>query len=148
FADGAAAFTTSFPDVGSHTVGAAFNGFALGAFTFSPSAAAPLTEVISPPPPPPPPPPRFLDGVGTLDPTTNTFFLRASPDGGLPDAGAFGYGLPFWYPVAGDWNGDGFTDIGVIDLGTETWFLRLTDPAVGQPSGGLPDAGVFQYGLP
>src|SRR5262249_51321231 len=49
---------------------------------------------------------------------------------------------PGWRPVVGDWNNDGRSDIGVVDLSTETWFLRSS------ASGGLPDFGVFQYGLP
>jgi hypothetical protein len=42
--------------------------------------------------------------------------------------------------VVGDWNGDGKTDIGVVDPGSMTWLLHLT------ATPGAPDAGVFQYG--
>jgi hypothetical protein len=45
--------------------------------------------------------------------------------------------------VAGDWDGDGTTTVGVIDPATMTWYLR------NENSAGAPDvAAPFRYGLP
>lgn len=80
--------------------------------------------------------------VGTFDPTTATWYLRTSNSGGPPTITPFAYGAPGWYPITGDWNGDGVTTIGVVDLSTETWYLRDVN------SGGLPTVPPFRYGAP
>ena len=80
--------------------------------------------------------------IGAFNPATATWFLRNSNSSGAPDAGSFAYGAPNWYPVTGDWNGDGLTTIGVVNLTTETWYLRNSNSA------GLPSIAPFQYGAP
>ena len=79
--------------------------------------------------------------VGIFDPTTATFHLSNTLNnpGGADIAFQFGGGG--WYPVAGDWNGDGLTTIGVVNLATETWYLRNSN-------GGGPADYVFQFGAP
>jgi hypothetical protein len=44
--------------------------------------------------------------------------------------------------VAGDWNGDGTTTIGVVDPTTETWYLKNSNTE------GAPDYTPFQFGEP
>jgi SpoIID/LytB domain protein len=51
-----------------------------------------------------------------------TWYLRASLSGGPADK-TFGFGMPGWTPVCGDWDGDGRDGIGVYD-GNGTWYLR------------------------
>ncbi|CAN5572204.1 hypothetical protein BH10PLA2_BH10PLA2_07850 [soil metagenome] len=80
--------------------------------------------------------------VGSFDPITATWYLRNSNTSGPPDVTPFAYGAPNWYPVTGDWDGDGLTTIGVVDLVTMTWYLRNSN------SGGLPSYTPFRYGAP
>ena len=40
---------------------------------------------------------------------------------------SFGFGAPGWLPVAGDWDGDGDTTIGLYDPTTATFHLRNTN---------------------
>jgi hypothetical protein len=44
--------------------------------------------------------------------------------------------------VAGDWDGDGLTTVGVVDPATMTWYLRNSNSA------GAPDFTPFPYGAP
>ena len=80
--------------------------------------------------------------VGVFDPSTGNWYLRNSNSAGGPNIGPFAYGAPGWYPVVGDWNGDGVTTIGVVDLATETWYLRNSNSA------GAPSYTPFQFGAP
>ena len=81
-------------------------------------------------------------GIGTVDPSTETWYLRQSQSPGAPTITPFRYGAPGWAPVVGNWNGDGQTGIGAVDLTTMTWYLRNEDGP------GAPDAGVFKFGAP
>ena len=78
---------------------------------------------------------------GVFNPINSTWFLRSSNTGGVANAGAFQYGGLGWFPVVGDWNGDGSTTIGAVNLSTMTWFLRDAN------SSG-PATYVFQFGVP
>jgi hypothetical protein len=79
--------------------------------------------------------------VGVVDPASETWYLRNENSAGMPDvATPFRYGLPGWKPVAGDWNADGRTGIGVC-APDGTWYLRDT------ASAGSPDITPFAYGL-
>jgi hypothetical protein len=70
-----------------------------------------------------------------------TWYLRNENSAGSPDvATPFSYGLPGWKPVAGDWNADGRTTLGVVDPGG-TWYLRNSNTP------GSPDITPFPYGL-
>jgi hypothetical protein len=80
--------------------------------------------------------------VGSYNPATATWYLRTSNSSGPPTITPFAYGAPDWYPITGDWNGDGVTTIGVVDLSTETWYLRDVN-SVGPPT--IPP---FRYGAP
>jgi hypothetical protein len=80
--------------------------------------------------------------IGVYSSVFGAFYLRNENSPGVPDAGAFFFGLPGWIGVSGDWNGDGLTSVGVVDPSSETWYLR------NENSAGAPDAGVFQFGLP
>src|SRR5205807_381473 len=81
-------------------------------------------------------------GIGTVDPATETWYLRNEDSAGAPDAGMFAFGAPGWTPVTGDWRGSGHTGIGAVDPATETWNLR------NEVSAGAADAGTFLYGAP
>jgi V8-like Glu-specific endopeptidase len=81
-------------------------------------------------------------GIGTVDPTTATWYLRAEADAGGADVGSFQFGVSGWVPISGDWNGDGTTGIGMYDPTTATWYLR------NEANAGGADAGVFQFGAP
>jgi hypothetical protein len=70
------------------------------------------------------------------------WFLRNSNNSGTPDFTPFTYGLSGWKPVTGDWTGQGFTTIGVVDPSTNTWYLRNSNSA------GTPDITPFSYGAP
>lgn len=80
--------------------------------------------------------------VGAFNPVTATWYLRNSNSSGGADITPFAYGAPNWYPITGDWNGDGVTTIGVVDLSTETWYLRDSN------SSGPPSIAPFRYGAP
>jgi streptogramin lyase len=72
--------------------------------------------------------------IGVFDPSQAEWYLRYEIGSGSPDAGQIQYGGSNWFPVVGDWNGRGYTQIGVVDLSTETWYLPGITP--------------FQYGAP
>jgi len=80
-------------------------------------------------------------GIGAYDAATGTWYLRNETNAGAPDAGQFAYGLPGWYGVVGDWDGNGSFTVGVVDTSTGHWYLRNSNSA------GPPDAGDFLYGL-
>src|SRR5262249_36305143 len=80
--------------------------------------------------------------VGTLDPTTATWYLRNSNTAGAPDCGSFRYGAPGWIGLAGDWDGNGTMTIGTFDPTTATWYLHNSNTP------GAPDVTPFRYGAP
>ena len=57
-----------------------------------------------------------------------------------PSYTPFQFGAPGWIPVVGDWDGTGYSGIGVFDPITGTWYLR------NEIGAGAPDAGQFQFG--
>jgi Tol biopolymer transport system component len=66
--------------------------------------------------------PLFLRStIGVYRPTTGQWLVRASNTGGSPNLTFTFGGQPGDQPVAGDWNGDGRTDLGVYRDGT---FIR------------------------
>src|SRR4051812_34876190 len=69
-------------------------------------------------------------GIGTFLPSSMAWSLRFAAAKGAADANfTFGNGS---IPVAGDWDGDGQTDIGTFNSKTATWSLRYeqtTGPA-------------------
>jgi hypothetical protein len=85
-------------------------------------------------------------GVGVFNPSTANWYLRTEVSAGDPDANPndapFGYGMPGWQPVVGDWSGQGRITIGVVDPSTQTWYLRNSN------SSGAPDFPTFSYGAP
>ena len=69
-----------------------------------------------------------------------TWYLRNVNSAGS-SIGSFGYGSPGDIPVAGDWNGDGTTTVGVFRPSTATWYLSGAN-ANGALTGG------FTFGSP
>lgn len=80
--------------------------------------------------------------VGTVDPSTETWYLRNSNSPGAPDIAPFTFGAPGWVPLSGDWDGDGKNTIGVFNPATATFYLRNTN------SGGAPSIAPFVFGAP
>jgi secreted PhoX family phosphatase len=81
------------------------------------------------------------DGVTTLglyNPATSTFFLKDTNSAGAADL-TFTYGPADpgyngttnvgWTPIAGDWNGDGTTTVGLYNPATGTFYLKNTNTA-------------------
>jgi hypothetical protein len=83
----------------------------------------------------------FAATVGVVDPSAG-WYLRNTNSSGAPDIAPFAYGSGAWVPLAGDWNGDGKTTIGVFDPATATWYLRNSSTA------GAPDVAAFRFGAP
>ncbi|MCC6420670.1 MAG: hypothetical protein IT429_20725, partial [Gemmataceae bacterium] len=83
-----------------------------------------------------------FDPVGQFGQPPATWYLRDSNSQGVPDVAPFAYGGPNWIPVAGDWDGDGVTTIGVVEPTTMTWYLKNSN------SPGAPDIAPFRYGHP
>jgi hypothetical protein len=79
--------------------------------------------------------------VGVVD-LSSSWYLKNSNDSGAPDVAPFAYGAPGWIPVAGDWDGDGVTTVGIFDPATATWYLRNSN------TGGGVDYSPFAYGAP
>ena len=72
--------------------------------------------------------------IGLYNPTTATFFLRNSNSSGVADTTfSFGWvpaaGKPDLVPIAGDWTGNGTTEVGLYDPSTATFFLDYTNSA-------------------
>jgi hypothetical protein len=84
--------------------------------------------------------------VGVVNPNgpggTLQWYLRNSNTSGNPDFTPFTFGMSGWKPITGDWTGQGFTTIGVVDPSTNTWYLRNSNSA------GSPDIMPFSYGAP
>ena len=78
--------------------------------------------------------------IGVFDLSTANWYLRNSNSAGGANY-VFQFGAPGWFPVVGDWNGDGVTTIGVVDLSTETWYLRNSNSGGGASY-------IFQFGAP
>src|SRR5262249_5317008 len=83
-----------------------------------------------------------FDPSGFASPGAGVWYLRNSNSSGPPDVGPFPFGARNWIPVAGDWDGNGTTTVGVFDPATATWYLRNSN------SPGIPDVKPFVYGLP
>lgn len=68
---------------------------------------------------------NFVDTVGLYDPDTAVWFLRNSNDAGPADL-QFPYGpaASNWYPIDGDWDGDGVDTAGVYDPAAGAFHLR------------------------
>jgi hypothetical protein len=89
-------------------------------------------------------------GIGVVDPSTMTWYLRNEDGPGLADAGIFQFGAPGWIPVVGHWavRTSPFgafplnTGIAAFDPSTATWYLS------NEVSAGAPDAGMKQFGGP
>jgi hypothetical protein len=81
-----------------------------------------------------------VDGIGTWDPATATFYLRDTNTPGPPDH-TINYGTSNYIPLVGDWNGNGTDTIGTWDPATATFYLRDTNTP------GPPDRRVH-YGTP
>jgi V8-like Glu-specific endopeptidase len=79
-------------------------------------------------------------GIGAVDMTSGTWYLRSAESAGAPDDGVFQFGSAGWIPVVGDWTGTGQVGIGMFDPMTATWYLRSS------PTPGAPDVGVFRFG--
>jgi hypothetical protein len=82
------------------------------------------------------------DGIGVVNPSTMTWYLKNTVGPGAPDITPFRYGAPGWIPVVGDWDGNGTTTLGVVDPSTETWYLKNSNTV------GAPDVTPFAYGAP
>jgi uncharacterized delta-60 repeat protein len=82
-----------------------------------------------------------FDPVGQFGKPPATWYLKNQNSPGAPDFAPFAYGAANWTPVAGDWNGDGKTTVGVVDP-KGTWYLRNTNGP------GAPDVAPFAYGAP
>jgi hypothetical protein len=66
-----------------------------------------------------PAPPRARSSVALFDPETGIWQLRNSNAGGFfPDGPVFAYGSGGGHskPIVGDWNGDGITTVGVVEI--------------------------------
>jgi hypothetical protein len=76
--------------------------------------------------------------LGLYNPVTSTFFLKNTNSAGAADL-TFGYGPADpgyngttnvgWTPLAGDWNGDGTTTVGLYNPATGTFYLKNTNSA-------------------
>ena len=86
-------------------------------------------------------PPTILPTTcGVYDPAASQFHLSSQNDwGGV--AAPFGYGAPYWSPVAGDWNGDGRDTIGLFDPSSNQFYLRNSNDTGGSDVS-------FGYGIP
>jgi hypothetical protein len=64
------------------------------------------------------------DTIGVYRPSTRQFLLRNSNTAGAPDI-TKNFGIAGDIPLAGDWNGDGETDIGVFRPSSHQFLLRI-----------------------
>jgi len=76
------------------------------------------------------------DGIvtpGFYDPATGMWqllnYTAKTDEYVLGPSFVYGSGHPTWLPIAGDWNNDGATTIGLYDPSTGTWHLRNTNSA-------------------
>lgn len=84
-----------------------------------------------------------LATIGLFDPAKFIFYLRNSNTTGIADT-TFQYGPvgSNWFPLMGDWNGDGIDTPGVYDPISSVFYLRNSN------SPGPVDAAYFVYGFP
>jgi hypothetical protein len=91
--------------------------------------------------------PTAPDTVGVFDPATGTWYLRYDNSPGAPDLQPFAYGGPGWVGIHGDWDGNGTSTIGVVDVtgasdpNFAVWYLKDSNTA------GAPDIKPFAYGM-
>ena len=71
----------------------------------------------------------LIETVGVYRPTTGQWLLRTSNTSGSPNLTFTFGGQPGDLPVAGDWNGDGRTDLGIFRNGTFLRGVLTTTPA-------------------
>ncbi|HYT93264.1 MAG TPA: Ig-like domain-containing protein, partial [Gemmataceae bacterium] len=127
-ADGVATLTVAASFPGTLSLQAIYSGDA----DFQGSSSPPVAVRVS-----------ARSSVGAYDPATGIWSLRKSNSAGAPDGGQFAYGGPGTIGVSGDWDGDGITSIGIVEVDAATntlvWKLRNTN------SPGAPDI-VVSYG--
>ena len=77
-------------------------------------------------------------------PVTGTWYIRYSSLGyGIANADAFQWGLPGDVPIAGDFDGDGKTELTIFRPANGTWYVRYSFFGYS-----IDSSGVFQWGLP
>jgi hypothetical protein len=76
-------------------------------------------------------------GIGAFDPSTATWYLRNKVGPGAPDAGVKQFGAPGWIPVQDGWIGSSQSVPVVVDPGTMTWYLNISNPATQLQYGGV-----------
>ncbi|HEY7833867.1 MAG TPA: hypothetical protein VIG30_09880 [Ktedonobacterales bacterium] len=81
------------------------------------------------------------DTPGIFRPSDSTFFLRNSLTTGPSDESVV-FGNSSYYPVAGDWNGDGIDTVGVYNSSTAAFSLKDTNTT------GAPVVYHFTFGKP
>ncbi|MBX3086731.1 MAG: SBBP repeat-containing protein [Anaerolineae bacterium] len=71
------------------------------------------------------------DTIGIFRPSTSTFYLRNSNTTGFADS-QITFGTSSYFPITGDWNGDGIDTAGVYESSTGQFFLTnsTANPAV------------------
>lgn len=80
------------------------------------------------------------DTAALFAPAGGTFFLRhENAPGPADDSFQFGPAGAGWTPLAGDWNGDGMSSVGLYDPATSTFYLKNAN------SPGIADI-VYQFG--
>lgn len=95
--------------------------------TFLPSATATSSATATATRTNTPLPPR-ADTIGTY--TNGVFYLRNSNSAGAADI-AVSFGNAGWFPVTGDWNGDGADTVGAFDPTTGVFYLRDSNTSGG-----------------
>ena len=86
-----------------------------------------------------------IDTAGVVNPANPaglTWYLRNTNSAGAPDIAPFVYGAQSWFPVAGDWDGNGTTTVGAYDPLNATWYLRNSNSAGGA------SIAAFSFGAP
>jgi predicted outer membrane repeat protein len=87
------------------------------------------------------------DTVGVFDPATGAWYLRYDNSPGAPNIQPFAYGGPGYIGVHGDWDGNGTSTIGVVDVTGQSdanfavWYLKNSNAP------GNPDIKPFAYGM-
>jgi hypothetical protein len=67
-------------------------------------------------------------GIGVVDPSTMTWYLRNEASTGAPDAGVKQFGAPGWLPVQNSWIATSASYPVVVDPGSMTWYLQNGQP--------------------
>ncbi len=84
---------------------------------------------------------NLFHGIGVFRPSETQFYLRNNLTTGPADISAL-LGAPDDYPVAGDWNGDGTSTIGIYRRSTGVFFLKEANTT------GAPIVHTFVLGNP